>query len=294
MEKLTSSPLNKEEQENTMNHYLKFRFKLLVILILLSFSVNAHHPEIVADALCDETTGQYVILYTSTPWSDCSFSSCENSRIEILINNVLVETNEYSEPDYTFSGQHPAPTGSQPGDAIVVTAHAVDNWGNGRMGGQSSSATVIMPDEVCESAGTGRFTGGGHQLRVDGVRITRGLTIHCDLLLSNNLEINWQGNQFHMLEHMETVACTDDPDIHQAPPDAPLDTLVGVGLGRYNNQEGFTIEFTLVDGGEPGREDMAALNVYETADPGNIILDIPLQYMTGGNLQAHYDQPHKN
>jgi len=276
-----------------MNHYLNSRIKLLIMLMLLPFSVYAHHPEIVAEALCDETTGEYVIPYTSTPWSDCSLSSCENSRIDILINNVLVETNEYSDPDYSFSSQHPAPAGSQPGDVISVTAHAVDDWGNGTLGGQSSSAIVTVPNEVCESAGTGRFTGGGHQLRVDGVRVTRGLTLHCDLLLSNNLEINWQGNQFHMLEHMETVACTDDPDIHQAPPDAPLDTLVGVGSGRYNNQEGFTIVFTLVDGGEPGREDKMAVKVYETANPGNIILDIPLQLLDGGNLQAHYDQPHK-
>ena len=277
-----------------MNHYLKSRVKLLIILMLATFSAYAHHPEIVAEALCDELTGEYIILYTSTPWSGCSFSSCENSRIDILINSVLVETKEYAAPDYSFSGQHPAPSGSQPGDVISVAAHAVNDWGNGTQGGQSSSTIVTVPNGECESPGTGRFTGGGHQLRVDGVRVTRGLTIHCDLLLSNNLEINWQGNQFHMLDHMETVACTDDPDIHQAPPEAPLDTLVGVGLGRYNNQEGFTIEFTLVDGGEPGREDMAALKVYETSNPANIILDIPLQYMDGGNLQAHYDQPHKN
>jgi len=79
--------------------------------------------------------------------------------------------------------------------------------------------------------GTGGFTGGGHQVRLsDGIKITRGLTIHCDLLLSNNLEINWPaGNRFHRLEHLETVACTDDPNIIQQPPPAPLDTLIGVG-----------------------------------------------------------------
>lgn len=144
-----------------------------------------------------------------------------------------------------------------------------------------------------EELGTGRFTGGGHQLRVDGVRVTRGLTIHCDLLLSNNLEVNWQGNKFHMTEHLETVDCSDSPDIIQFPPDAPLDTLIGIGTGRYNGQDGFTIEFTLVDAGEPGREDMAALLIYETANPSNVVLNVPLQLMDGGNLQAHYDQPHK-
>ena len=52
-----------------------------------------------------------------------------------------------------------------------------------------------------------------------------------------------------------TVACTDDPAIIQRPPAAPLDTLIGIGTGRYNNVDGFTIEFTLVDYGEPGRTD---------------------------------------
>jgi len=51
--------------------------------------------------------------------------------------------------------------------------------------------------------------------------------------------------------------------------------------------------FTLVDAGEPGSDDQAALLIYETANPANVVLDVPLQYLDGGNLQAHYDQPHK-
>jgi hypothetical protein len=112
-------------------------------------------------------------------------------------------------------------------------------------------------------------------------------------LLSNNLEINWNGNHFHMTEHMTTVSCTDDPDIIQAPPPAPIDTLVGVGTGRYNGEDGYTIEFTLVDGGEPGTDDQMAILIYATGDPGDVVLDVPLQNMSGGNLQAHEDQPHR-
>lgn len=152
---------------------------------------------------------------------------------------------------------------------------------------------MTLPTEPCGvQPGLGRFTGGGSQIRVDGVRVTRGLTIHCDLLLSNNLEINWAGNQFHMTEHLTTVACTDDPDITQAPPAAPLDTLVGVGTGRYNNVAGYTVQFTLVDYGEPGSADRMAIRVFNTTT-GAVVLNVPLQVLTGGNLQAHYDQPHK-
>jgi hypothetical protein len=158
---------------------------------------------------------------------------------------------------------------------------------------QSNSTTIPIPTEPCGSVlSNGRFTGGGHQIRVDGVRVTRGLTIHCDLELSNNLEINWQGNSFHMTEHLETVVCSDDPDIIQAPPPAPLDTLVGVGTGRYNNADGYTVEFTLVDAGEPGRSDKMGILVFNT-ETSDVVLNVPLQVMDGGNLQAHYDQPHK-
>jgi len=97
----------------------------------------------------------------------------------------------------------------------------------------------------------------------------------------------------HMTEHMQTVQCSDDPDIDQFPPAAPLDTLIGKGTGRYNNEYGYTIEFTLVDAGEPGSNDQMEIKIFETAVPANVILDVPLQILSGGNLQAHFDQPHK-
>jgi len=134
---------------------------------------------------------------------------------------------------------------------------------------------------------------GGRSRGAVQVKVTRGLTLHCDLLLSNNLEVNWLGNKFHMTEHLQTVSCTDDPNIIQAPPPAPLDTMVGVGTGRYNGVAGYTIEFTLVDAGEPGGSDQAALKIFQASNPSNVVLEIPLQQISGGNLQAHYDQPHK-
>ena len=70
--------------------------------------------------------------------------------------------------------------------------------------------------------------------------------------------------------------------------------MVGVGTGDYDNTEGYTVEFTLIDAGEPGRNDKAAFKVYETANPSNVVLNFPLTVLTGGNLQAHFDQPHKH
>jgi hypothetical protein len=251
--------------------------------VLLASNALAHHPTITAAATCS-AAGTAVINYTSTSWSP-NAGEGENSQIDIRLNGVTVYSGAYVFPGNSFSGTLAAPAGT----TATVSAVAIASWGDGAGGLQSASTTVTIPTD-CLNQGDGRFTGGGSQIRVDGVRVTRGLTIHCDLKLSNNLEVNWQGNQFHMEEHLTTTSCTDDPGITQAPPAAPLDTLIGVGRGRYNGEDGFTIEFTLVDYGEPGTADQMAIKIYKGA---NVVLDVPLQVLTGGNLQAHYDQPHK-
>jgi hypothetical protein len=258
---------------------------------LIAGIASAHHPEISAVAVCDRNN-DLVIEYTATAWTSPNATKRANSQIDILVNNVKVAQGAFSSPDFQFSGSTDAP----PGTSAIVTALAVAKWGDNYPGGQSTSVTVTYPEEACERPALGRFTGGGRQLRLgDGLKVTRGLTIHCDLLLSNNLEVNWPtGNKFHMEEHLVTTACTDDPNIVQQPPPAPLDTLVGVGTGRFNNKPGYTIEFTLVDAGEPGGNDQMGIKIYEAANPANVVLDLPLQQLTNGNLQAHYDQPHKN
>jgi hypothetical protein len=261
--------------------------------LFIATPASAHHTNISATAVCDTTVGGFVINYESVSWYYLGFEG-GNSRIDILFNGVAVASGAYVAPTFRFSGSLPAPAGAGPGSTVTVTALAVNVWDDGYPAGQSSSVAVTLPEEPCgNQAGLGRFTGGGSQVRVGGARITRGLTIHCDLLLSNNLEVNWGGDKFHMTEHLTTVECSDSPDIIQFPPAAPLDTLIGVGTGRYNNVDGFTIKFTLVDYGEPGNLDQAALLIYETANPSNVVLNVPLQLLSGGNLQAHYDQPHK-
>jgi len=265
----------------------------VAVLLIATTHAFAHHPLIVGEAWCDDETGEKFITYTSTSWDTSGDPGGWNEQIDVYVNGVFVESGAYNAANnFMFSGTVPAPLNSQPGDVIPLSVIAVADWGNTTPGGQTDGENVTIPEDCEPDLGTGRFTGGGHQIRVDGVRVTRGLTIHCDLLLSNNLEINWNGNHFHMTEHMTTVTCSDDPDIIQAPPEAPLDTLVGIGTGRYNGDYGYTLEFTLVDAGEPGRMDQASFLIYETANPANVILDVPLQLLDGGNLQAHKDQPH--
>ena len=144
--------------------------------------------------------------------------------------------------------------------------------------------------EKCDEA-TGRMTGGGNQIIIGDVKVTRGFTIHCDIVLSNNVEVNWPGNKFHLDKPLTSAECIDDPAVNPEPPAAPFDTFIGDGDGSLNGVDGASIHFTFVDSGEPGgKNDLAAIRI--TSAGGAIVLDFPLTVLTGGNIQAHYDQPH--
>jgi hypothetical protein len=141
----------------------------------------------------------------------------------------------------------------------------------------------------------GRMTGGGSIQCGDFGRVTHGFELHCIgddgvLIEPNNLEINWGGgNNFH-LTTLTTSVCSDSPVIQQ-PPSAPFDTMEGTGTGTFNNEPGATIQFILIDAGEPGGGvDMARYFITDAS--GNVVLDCPLQVLDqGGNHQAHKANP---
>ncbi len=255
--------------------------------------VFAHSLTVSANGVCE--AGKLRIAYTVTSFSTDSGGSHNN--VDVLFNSVEVDNFAFTIPN-VYRNIKDAPAGAAPGDTVTVTAWARDGaWGpNGSQVEATHSISVVLPSDRCGrvTPGVGRFTGGGHAIDANNVKITRGFTLHCDLILSNNLEINWPGtgrqNQFHMLVHTSAI-CTDDPTIDQRPPNAPVDTIVGVGTGRYNGLPGYTVNFTLVDAGEPGTADQIALVI--TAPGGGVVLNLPIQNITGGNIQAHYDQPHK-
>ena len=139
----------------------------------------------------------------------------------------------------------------------------------------------------------GRMTGGGGQITIGDMYITRGFTIHCDITLSNNIEINWPGNKWHLDKPITSALCIDDPTISPVPPDAPFDTFIGTATGRLNGVDGSLLRFVFIDDGERGAQvhDKAQIQIW---DPnGTLVLNVPLSELTKGNIQAHYDQPHK-
>ena len=133
----------------------------------------------------------------------------------------------------------------------------------------------------------GRFTGGGFQIIAGDIKVTRGFTIHCDNILTNNLEINWAGgNNFHMAKNTLTAVFCDRPD-DPTPPASPVSRIRASAVGQCNGRPA-NISFILEDHGEPGTSDRAELII-----SGGCSLSVPLATIDGGNIQAHFDQPHK-
>jgi|GEM_PF-2363282 len=196
-------------------------------------------------------------------------------------------------------------------DASYVLSH-IDAFGGPvitepEVSGNSASGVMISnPDNGFEVVFlnaanpvevNGRMTGGGHQFTVDGARVTRGMTLHCDILLSNNLEINWPGgNNWHLeKENLSDVTCIDDPAFSEEPPRAPFNTFIAEGVGSLNGVAGSIIRFKFIDDGEPGTTDEAYIQIWAPGDDPDT--DVPVLdvggTLTHGNVQAHFDQPHK-
>ena len=135
----------------------------------------------------------------------------------------------------------------------------------------------------------GRFTGGGFQINTGDVKVTRGFTIHCDNRLTNNLEVNWAGgNNFHMEKNtLTSVVCSRPVD--PTPPASPVARIVASAVGQCNGQPA-TISFMLEDQGEPGTNDRAELVITGVGSCNLNLTDRPID---GGNIQAHFDQPHR-
>lgn len=140
----------------------------------------------------------------------------------------------------------------------------------------------------------GRMTGGG---QVDASPKTSvSLTIHCDNKLSNNIQINWgtgqNSNDWHLDKNSLTnVICQYVAD--PTPPAAPINIFGGDATGTLNNVPGSKLQFKFVDNGEPNRgNDFVSLKIWDANN--NVVLDLQNVAMKTGNIQAHYDQPHKS
>jgi hypothetical protein len=205
-----------------------------------------------------------------------------------VLNNLLDSVSGQEWDSFTISVDIPAQA-----TTLTVQPFSVDNLGTGLLPASFDwLAAGFAVESQVPPGDCGRMTGGGSVFTIDGVRVTRGFEIHCDLRNPNNIEVNWPGNRFHMTE-LTSAVCTDSPAVGQAPPkSAPFDTFTGTGSGKLNNRSGARIEFVFADAGEPGTSDTASIKVFDSDD--NMVLYVPGDpnvpgYLDRGNLQTHKD-----
>jgi len=251
---------------------------------------SGHSLTVTAAAACQN--GVAVINYTATSWDQIDTAG-SNPEIDILFNGVKVDSQPFTlatNPANQFSGQKPAPSGT---NSVDVTAVAVGTWLDSFPAGQTSTVSVSIPSDC--APGTGRFTGGGKQVIAGSVTITKGFEVDCDLHQpSNNMEINWfdLGEHHFHLESFTSAVCTlvGDP----TPPKAPVNKIVGTGTGKLDGVDGYNLIFTLIDNGEPGAGvDEAGFLIFAGSPPppgSGVVLNVPLSFVTTGNIQAHVDQ----
>jgi len=147
------------------------------------------------------------------------------------------------------------------------------------------------PPANCE----GRFTGGGFQIGLNDLKVTRGFTLHCDELLSNNFEVNYKLNgtahNFHTDKNPEVAECSKP--VLPNPPNAGVSRIVIIDQpGSLDGEDGHEITIVLEDHGEPGTSDRAYIAIDGVALTSGSV-EFPA-LIGGGNIQAHFDQPHKN
>jgi len=286
---------------------------LLVGVAAMVQPAYAHHP-IVTAATPSCSNGTIVINYTITSWDVGSTGmggfgpgDGENNNVEVLFDGVQVGSGVFVDPADSFSGTANAPLAVL---SVHVSAIAAGTWGDGFAGGQNSDDSGSSMDVDLTSVspctpptGVGRFTGGGKVVVQNAivpangsVTVTKGFEVDCDMNPAHeNLELNWDGgNHFHM-NKITSAACTlqgNPPN----PPKAPVNRIDATGTGSYNGTAGYTVVFTLWDHGEPGTNDLAGFVVCQSADPTscagstNIVLSVPVQLVSTGNVQAHVDQ----
>ena len=257
----------------------------------------AHHIIVAATPSC--TNGAAFINYTITSWDQNPADvGGTNPAINVTFDGTTVDTEPFistSTPPNQFSNTKPWPAATT---TVDVSADTTSLWGDGFdpiNDNPTNVVTLTFPAGCAPSPGTGRFTGGGKQVNAgtdaagNVVTITKGFEVDCDLHQpSNNLEINWGGNHFHMTAFTAAVCTLVGPP---NPPKAPVNTIMATGTGRYDGVDGYTVVFELQDNGEPGAGvDMAGFVIFETANPANVVLNVPVTFVTTGNIQAHVDQ----
>lgn len=244
----------------------------------------AHYPVIAATVACSK--GAPVISYTVTSW-DPGTAGGSIASVDVLFNGMQVASASLvstSTPPDEFSGSLPSPAMTN-----TVTVQAVPAfpyvWGDGETYSTPSNIVTLTIPASCAS-GTGTFTlSNGKMVDLDGDSVKSRFELPCDLSQPSTLEIVSGDNVFQMTD-LTSAACTLQGS---NPPNMPVNTISGAANGQWNGMDGYSVTFEVQDDGVPGKVDEVYFVVYQTSNPRNVVLWIPLQSIDSGNVQVKFD-----
>lgn len=233
-----------------------------------SLTVRNIHPTLPSD----------VLSATDALLESLGFNDFDDAPFTLLVNAERTETFDVVLDDLQDCEAIAARDGTV--DTTIFNEFAV-TWDEGV--DVCSARVECVPPEPRPGDITGRMTGGGSVFGTGRDRVTHGFQLRCDADdPRQNLQVNWQGNRFHLLD-LTTASCTDTA-LDEEQPRAGFDTFTGTGTGRYNGVEGATIEFIFTDDGEPGTDDRARIVIRD--ETGDIVLEVD-GTLRFGNHQAH-------
>ena len=102
----------------------------------------------------------------------------------------------------------------------------------------------------------------------------------------NRRDHHERGYEFKMKE-LVSADCSDDPAIDPGFPLAYFDTHQGAGIGSLNGEEGYSVDWTFTDAGEPGDNDFADIVI---TDPDGVIVLSVSGTLDEGNHEAMDDE----
>jgi hypothetical protein len=169
----------------------------------------------------------------------------------------------------------PLPAYGPPGSTVTIRATGKDNVGNT---GVSAPVTYTVFDITPKT--TGKFNGNGSLI---GRPAGSEFSLQCDGRRSN-LKVAWLIGSFD-LTAIDQMYCWDDARFSEPRSNAPVDSIWLIGKGKLGNGKIGTIEVTLTDQGEPGR-DRDTLSFLIKDNNGVVVLASAGKLAGGGNVQA--------
>ena len=228
-----------------------------------------------------------------------SFTTTGSEGVDAVIVKGGTGANIYRyTPETTTGGPLTTPTnpnnGQPYGLSHVSFCYDVGGGGTTPKGGKGPKSKQQKSKDSCKKQSSrkcqptvkkGRMTGHGHEFNVAGYDKVQWEFRNsvCGADRFPDLKVEFGTNKFALMDYSSPLQCLDTA-LSEGQPVAGFDTIKGQGSGTLNGKPA-TARFTFGDGGEPGRNDTARIEIFDAA--GKLVLDYTGGALDGGNHQAH-------